>query len=132
MTNPKKEGIAMTKEELRVVTEFDRARSLSVFVILKNGDICGRLTARHIKKTATSHIAFMIYGHVNNGKPIAGYERVTGLGFNREDFGIDHLFQRLQERLYLELGIDLTGNVMLVDHWKEDFQRAGFQVIQAL
>jgi hypothetical protein len=122
----------MTKEEFRALNEFDRARTLSVFVILKNGDICGRLTARHIKRTATSHIAFIIYGYVNNGNLIAGYERISGLGFNREDFGIDYLLQRLQERLKNELGIEFTGNTMLVDHWKEDFQRAGFQVIQAL
>lgn len=124
----------MNKETLRTIAEIEKAqRGLSVFVFIKNGNICGRLTARNIMKSNTTHIAFIIYSaFTNSGSEITSYERVSGVGLNRQDFGIDYILANVQERLNDEFGIELTGDVMRIDHWREDFSRAGIQVIQAL
>ena len=123
----------MTKDTLRTITEIEKAqRTLSVFVFFKDGNICGRLTARNIKKSNTTHVAFIIYAPFTHGEEIASYERVSGLGFNRQSFAIDYVLANLQERLNEEFGIVLTGDVMRIEHWIQDFSRAGIQVIQAL
>ena len=123
----------MTKDTLRTVTELEKAqRGLSVFVFIKDGNICGRLTARNIKKTNTTHVAFIIYAAFTHGEEIASYERVSGVGFNRQSFGIDYVLANVQERLNEEFGIEFTGDVMRIDNWIQDFSRAGIQVFQAL
>ena len=123
----------MTKDTLRTVTELEKAqRNLSVFIFIKDGNICGRLTARNIKKTSTTHVAFIIYAAFTHDEEIASYERVSGVGFNMQSFGIDYVLANVQERLNEEFGVVLTGDVMRVDNWIQDFSRAGIQVFQAL
>lgn len=123
----------MNKNTLRTVAEIEKAqRGLSVFIFFKDGNICERLTTRNIKKSNTTHVAFIIYPAFGHGKEIASYERVTGVGFNRPSFGIDCVLENIQERLNKEFGIELTGNVTKSANWIQDFSRAGFQVVQAL
>ena len=124
----------MKKETAKVFEQIEKAQAVtSVFAIIKDGNLCGRLVTRNNPKTGTTHVAFIIYPFVTNGRDeIASYERVTGWGFNRIHFGIDHVLRNVQEKLKNSLGIELTGNPMLTDRWIQDFNRAGFQVIQAL
>lgn len=124
----------MKKETVKVFEQIEKAQAVtSVFAIIKDGNLCGRLVARNNPKTGTTHIAFIIYSFITNGRDeIASYERVTGWCFNRQDFGIDYVLRKIKDELKNSLGIDLTGNPMLTDHWIQDFNRAGFQVIQAL
>ena len=123
----------MKKETTKVFEQIEKAQAVtSVFAILKDGDLCGRLVTRNSAKTGTTHVAFIIYPLVNNNEEIASYERVTGWGFNRQDFGIHYVLKKVQEKLKISLGVDLTGNPMFNDRWIQDFQRAGLLVIQAL
>ena len=124
----------MEKETTKVFELIEKAQAVtSVFAILKDGELCGRLITRNNAKSGTTHIAFVIYPFVTNGRDeIASYERVTGWGFNRLDFGIDYALRKVQKKLKNSLGIELTGKPMFTDHWIQDFQRAGFQVIEAL
>ena len=124
----------MKKEAVKVFEQIEKAQKVtSVFAILKDGNLCGRLVTRNNPKTGTTHVAFIIYPFVTNGRDeIASYERVTGWGFNRQDFGIHYVLRKIKDELKNSLGIQLTGKVMFVDNWIQDFQRAGFQVIQAL
>ena len=124
----------MKKETSKVFKQIEKAQKvLSVFIILKDGNICGKMVIRNNPKAETTHVAFIIYPFTTHGKDeIAAYERVTGWGFNRQDTGIDDVLRKTQEQLKNELGVELTGNVMLIDHWIQDFARAGFQVIEAI
>ena len=124
----------MKKDSTKVFEQIEKAQKVtSVFAILKDGNLCGRLVTRNNAKTGTTHVAFVIYPFVTNGRDeIASYERVTGWGLNRQDFGIDYVLRKVKDELKNSLGIDLTGNPMLTDHWIQDFERAEFQVIQAL
>lgn len=124
----------MKKETAKVFEQIEKAQKVtSVFAIIKDGNLCGRLVARNNAKTGTTHVALVIYPFVTNGRDeIASYERVTGWGFNRQDFGIDYVLRKIKDELKNSPGIELTGKVMFVDNWIQDFNRAGFQVIQAL
>lgn len=123
----------MKKEAIKVFEQIEKAQAVtSVFAILKDGELCGKLVTRNNAKTGTTHVAFIIYPFVTNGDEIVAYERVTGWGFNRKDFGIDYALKKIQDELKNALGIEFTAKVMYCDTWKEDFKRAGFQVIQAL
>ena len=124
----------MKKDSTKVFEQIEKAQKVtSVFAILKDGNLCGRLVTRNNAKTGRTHVALVIYPFVTNGRDeIASYECVTGWGFNRQDFGIHYVLRKVKDELKNSLGIDLTGNPMLTDHWIQDFNRAGFQVIQAL
>ena len=123
----------MKKEATKVFEQIEKAQAVtSVFAILKDGDLCGRLVTRNSAKTGTTHVAFIIYPLVNNNEEIASYERVTGWGFNRQDFGIHYVLKKVQDELKNFWGIEFTSQGMLCDHWQDDFKRAGFLVIQAL
>ena len=123
----------MKKETERTLKEIDRIRTeAGVFAILKDGELCGRLTVRNKPKAGITHIAFFMYPYINHDEEIAAYERVTGWGFNRQDFGIHYVLKKVQDELKNSLGIEFTSQGMLCDHWQDDFKRAGFLVIQAL
>ena len=124
----------MKKDAVKVFEQIEKAQAVtSVFAIIKDGNLCGRLVTRNNAKTGITHVAFVIYPFITNGRDeIASYERVTGWGFNRQDFGIHYVLRKVKDELKNSLGIQLTGKVMFVDNWIQDFNRAGLQVIQAL
>ena len=129
----RKEVMCMTLDFQSASKEFERVRSeAGVFAILKDGSLCGKITIRNIAKRGITHVALIIFSYVTHHDDIAAYEKVTGWGFNRQDFGIDRVLRNVQDELKNLLGIELTGNVMKTDRWIQDFERAGFKVIQAL
>ena len=111
------------------------AQLMALWVILKGGQMCGRVTARYSRSGGTTYVTFQMFGWVvQDGLPVlCGYERVSGWGFNRTATGIAEILGENRERLKEEYGIELTdtGGV-LSDEWRKDFKAGGYEVIRVL
>lgn len=122
---------------IETVDEFDRAAALvSVWLILKDNKVAGRITARARRSTKTYpavHVAFIFYGAFTEGLPIYGHEKVTGLGFDLTNTAISDILNECREKLKEHCNIALNSvewNVM--NTWQKDFENAGYSVIRAL
>ena len=77
-----------------------------------------------------------LYPFTNSYVEVARYEKIPYLGFADHSTNmrleIDYVLRKIKEQLKNGLGVEFTGNVMLVGHWIQDFERAGLQVIEAL
>ncbi len=106
---------------------------LSVWVILKDGEIAGRITARSGKQGVV-HVALVFYGKTtHNEQPIYGYRRMTGFGYNKVNSGIADIL--VENKQKLSEAFDLTLDEQewqVMNTWKRDLENCGFQVIQAI
>ena len=131
-----------TRRELNVrwgetLDEIDRASALvSVWLLLKNDKIAGRITAR-TSQTKTGyyvvHTAFVLYASENYKLPIYGTETLRGIGFDLANSAISDILNDCREKLkeYYNVALNpVIWNVM--NSWENDFKSAGFSVLQAL
>ena len=95
---------------------------------MKNGEIAGRITAKHNTFHMVSHVAIQIFFIMLDS------ETVKGLGFNREDWGIAEILTRNSDTLTEKCGFvpDSLSFNNAYNYWKQAFRQAGFNVIQAL
>ena len=119
----------VTKLERRTCEELDKVSQLSsVYVLMKDGEIRGRITLRYTKNA--THVAFLMY---RNGEhePICGYQHVTGWGFDRGAYGIGNVLVENKTALQAH-GVKLDeGSWQVAFSWQNSFKNAGFLVIQA-
>lgn len=119
----------------KAVNEFDTlSQILSVWVILKAGEICGKITARHSKSHLTARVALMLYGKASNdGSHISGFERLTGWGFDKSAMGIANILTANRDKLKSAFGIQLSDpDWNIINTWERDFKASGFDMARVL
>lgn len=126
----------MTNKERKAIQEIEKAqRNMSVFIIMKDGHVQGKITARHNKYHMVSHVAIVLYGNnIPSGHSFAASTTVKGCGFNREDYGINEILSENADTLkeYYGLKIPADGASLMRDNWGKIFCDAGYQFITAL
>ena len=120
----------MTRYERKAFDEIEKVRrNTSCYIIMRNGEIKGRITARNTNAGAISHISLEMFN-----SNILDSEIIKGYGFDREEEGICTLLSRNSKRFADEWFIKGFHNPIhiLMRHWQDFFSLAGFSVIQAL
>lgn len=111
--------------------EFDKAADLlTVWLILKNGEIAGRITARSGKNNIL-HLAFFLYAKEFGQNGIVGYRRMTGMGYPKIDEGVADILREHQTRLSREYNI-MLHSWGLSGCWQRDFEVRGYSILRAL
>lgn len=120
---------AQVTDELEICTKL-----LAVWIILKEGKVAGRVTARYSKTGATTYVTFQMFGWVSgNGENVYGHERMTGYGYNRTRCGIGDILSENREKLKECYGIELDAQGWNIQNtWEKDIEKAGYKVIQAI
>ena len=111
--------------------EFEKAANLlTVWLILKNGEIVGRITARSGRNNIL-HLAFSLYAKEFGQNGIFGYRRMTGMGYPNIDEGVADILCQNAARLRKEYHVSLHS-WSLPDCWRRDFENRGYSVLRAL
>ena len=111
--------------------EFEKAANLlTVWLILKNGEIVGRITARSGRNNIL-HLAFSLYAKEFGQNGIFGYRRMTGMGYPKIDEGVADILCQNAARLRKEYDISLHSWNLPVC-WLRDFEARGYSVLKAL
>ena len=106
--------------------------SLSVFVILRDGQIKGRITSRYMK-SGSVHVAFFMYSNNKQNIAVSGYRRMDGYGYDKLGTALADIFADNKQVLHDVHGISFgSPDWNIMNTWQKDFEAAGFQVIQAL
>ena len=125
-----------TFTEKKTFEEIQKAeRNMSVFLVMKDNYVQGKITARHNKYHMVSHVAFVMFGNsIPLGKSFAASTTVKGYGFNREDYGINEILSENADALREYYGLDFPADssTLMRDNWAEIFSNAGYQLIRAL
>ena len=121
----------------RLLDELDICvKLLAVWVILKDGKMCGRITARYSKGGAATYVALQLFGWVaknDNLGAVFGHERMCGWGYNRTNTGIAEILNANREKLKEEYGIELNGQDWEIQNrWEKDITAAGYDVIRVI
>lgn len=121
----------------RVLDELDICvRLLAVWVILKDGKMCGRVVTRYSKTGGTTFVTLQLFGWVEkdgNGTGVFGHERMSGWGYDRTGMGIAEILNEHREKLKEDYGIELNGEYWeIANTWQKDFENAGYKVIRAI
>lgn len=120
------------KSQLQAVfDEFEKAADLlTVWLILKNGEIVGRITARSGKNNIL-YLAFSLYAKEFGQNGIFGYRRMTGMGYPKINEGVTDILRENKERLTREYSLPLYcwSNP---DWWIQAFENHGYSVLRAL
>ena len=122
---------------IKFLDEFDTCvKLIAVWVILKGGEVAGRVITRYSKTGATTYVIFQMFGWAStsgSAEKVYGYERMTGWGYNRSTTGIGEILDANRERLKEDYGIDLKGAYWeIANTWEKDFENAGYKVIRAI
>ena len=118
--------LTKTSREFEIVE-----RKVSVWLINKDGQMRGKITARHTKKATI--VAFLFYPTNEYGASIEGYEVMTGWGYDRTNAGIGHILWELKDTLKEAYGI--TFNCLdwdMLNRWERELKRNGYDVVRAL
>ena len=110
-------------------------RLVSVWLIMKDGIIKGRITARWTKTRTypAVHLAFIMYVTEDYVSPIFDCEKVRGWGFDMAGFGIANILNECRETLKENYNIELSAvGENVANTWKRDFENAGFTILQAI
>ena len=120
----------------KTVNELDKAANLlTVWLIMKDGELKGRITSRWIKTRTMpiARVAFIFYASKEYGMPIYGYEKIQGLGFDMTNTGIASILNECREPLKEHYGVDLDpAEWRIMNNWQNSFKNAGFSLIQAI
>ncbi len=120
----------------KMLDEFDKvAASLWVYILMKDGRLAGRITARKTKSAV--NVALVIYGlagNKTNTREISGFARMTGGGYDRVNSGIAEILTENKERLYEDYDVSFssTADWDIMNTWEKDFTRAGFHIVHAI
>ena len=112
--------------------EFEIAeRLVSVWLINKDGQKRGKITARYTKKATI--IAFIMYATNDYGLPIEGYEVMTGWGYDRTNAGIGYVIRELRDKLKEAYGITFEClDWEMLGRWQHEPERNGYEVVRAI
>ena len=124
----------VVKSVKKIFDEFGKAEGLlSVWVLIKDGDIAGRILARRTAKGVV-HVSLIFYGKcTGNGEPIYGYQRMTGYGYDKTNSGIADILAENRQKLFEAFNLTLAASEWnIMNTWERDLENCGFQVIQAL
>ena len=121
----------------RVLDELDICvRLLAVWVILKDGKMCGRVVTRYSKTGGTTFVTLQLFGWAakdSNGTGVFGHERMSGWGYNRTEMGIAEILKENREKLKEQYGIELHGQDWEIQNrWEKDITATGYEVIRAI
>lgn len=119
----------------KALNEFDALSDfLAVWVILKAGEFCGKITARYSKSKLTARIALLLFDKASNdGSHISGFERLTGYGFDKARAAIANILNANRERLNSAFGVLLSDSDWnIINTWERDFKTGGFDVVRVL
>ena len=111
------------------------SKTVSVWLILKNDKLRGRITLRWTKAKSgyVAHIAFFMYAVESKLVPIGTNTNMYGYGYDKFSFGIGEIFAKLKPLLAKYYGIKfncLDWDIM--NKWQSSFKDAGYEIIQAL
>lgn len=120
------------KSPLRAaLAEIDKTANLvSVWLILRYGEIAGRITARSGKNNVL-HVAFALYANDASNTGIFGYRRMTGMGYPKIDEGVADILREHKILLSRDYSIHLHS-WNLPGCWRRDFENFGYSLLRAL
>ena len=120
------------KSPLRAaIEEIDKAADLvSVWLILRYGEIAGRITARSGKNNVL-HVAFALYANNTCNTGLFGYRRMTGAGYPKIDEGVADILREYKTLLNTKYSITLRPS-SFPDFWRRDFEDCGYSLLRAL
>ena len=128
-----KGDFTMTRYEHKAIEEIRKVeRKASCYIIMRNGDVEGKIVATHNKYHMVSHVSLHMFGLGDSG--LADTETVKGMGFNREDWGIAEILARNSDFFIRQFGFkpDSVRFDNAYNYWRQTFNSAGLTVIQAL
>ena len=119
---------------MNIYNELEKCEALiAVWLILKAGNVCGRIMARYSRSGGSTFVTLELYGYSNpNGEYIADCVRMTGYGYDRTREGIIHLLQARSDRLNSLYGLNLPNKHSVIGNWEALFSERGFSVIRAV
>lgn len=118
--------LTKTSREFEIVE-----RRVSAWLINKDGQMRGKITARHTKKATI--VAFLLYPTNEYGASIEGYEVITGWGYDRTNAGIGHILWELKDKLKEAYGISFNCQDWdMMNRWERELKRNGYDVVRVL
>ena len=115
-----------TRKEFEIVE-----RKVAVWLINKDGQKRGKITARYTKKATI--IAFILYATNDYILPIEGYEVMTGWGYDRTNAGIGYVLWELRDKLREAYGITFEClDWQMLGRWQYELERNGYEVVRVL
>ena len=123
----------MTHNKRKAFDEIRKVeRKTSCYIIMRNGDVEGKIVAAHNSYHMVSHVSLHMFGLGDSG--LVDTETVKGIGFNREDWGIAEIIARNSDSFIQQFGFqpDSVSFDNAYNYWRQAFNSAGFTVIQAL
>ena len=118
--------LTKTSKEFEIVE-----RKVSAWLINKDGQQRGKITARHTKKATI--VAVMFYATNEYGLPIEGCEVMTGWGYDRTNAGIGHILWEMKDTLKDAYGITFNCQDWdMMNRWGRELERNGYEVVRVL
>ena len=133
---PEKLELELPKMRQKALLEMEKAsRQVSVWLIMKDKQIRGRVTLRWTKAKSgnVAHIAFFMYSVESHLVPIGANINMYGYGYDKFSFGIGEILCKLKPFLEKYYGVVfkcLDWDIM--NKWQSAFTDAGYEVIEAL
>lgn len=125
------------KEYKAMCVEQDKCRKiLSVWIIFKDGEKAGVVTARRSVNGKSSYVTVNMLPNKHTWREITGYEYIRDLCCeSRAREGIAKILIRNREALNTYYGMDITCNEKWLssnDGWENTIRRSGYDVIRVL
>ena len=118
--------LSNTNREFEIVE-----RKVSAWLISKDGQLRGKITARHTKKATI--IAIMFYATNEYGFSSEGYVVMTGWGYDRTNTGIGHILWEMKDKLENAYGITFSCQEWnMLNRWERELERNGYDVVRVL
>ena len=115
------------------------SKLLTVFAIIKDGNLAGRITARRTKSGAVHVVLFMYPTFANERSKrhaLYGYKQMTGSGYDKISAGIAEVLAGNQRELLESYNVNIDSHKdklwSIGAAWMLCFADAGFAVIQVL
>lgn len=114
------------------------AQLVSVMVIMKGAEICGRITSRRPDNGYMTFIAVDMHIPKTDGdteeRYIYGHEMIdSGCGMKNTNVGIAKILVRNRKELKKHYGLDIPEDVDGVSgKWREYFRKGGYTIFDAI
>ena len=131
-------NVKLNLERMRrkALLEIERASNrVSVWIITKGGDFCGRITLRWKKhrQEYVAHIAFFMYAIKDSLIPVGATINMYGFGYDKCSSGIGEIFKTLKPQLSEYFGINFEcPDWDIMNKWQSAFREAGYEIFRAL
>ena len=125
-----------------VIDELERCGKLmAVWVILKGGQLCGKIVARPSSSRRSTRITLEFYPlasksrrGLSESKRIAASHVVHDVwGYDRVKTGLAEVLEENRDRLKADFGIELSSSGWnIMNTWEQDMKSGGYDVIRAI